>query len=91
MLQIRVRNRKDAYQYVRIRLDTSEYAHIRPNTLRYVRIRLGTSEYVGYISHTVEIRLHTYTAMWLVVGIPAIRVVLGGSQMSSMVVWPMSL
>lgn len=78
MLQIRVRNRKDAYQYVRIRLDTSEYAHIRPNTLKYVRIRLCTSEYVGYISHTVEMRLRTYTAMWLVVGIPAIRVVLGG-------------
>ena len=55
MLQIRVCNRKDAYQYVRIRLDTSEY--------------------VGYIPHTV---VHTYTAMWLVVGIPAIRVVLGG-------------
>ena len=91
MLQIRVRNRKDAYQYVRIRLDTSEYARMRPNTFRYVRIRLGTSEYVGYISHTVEIRLHTYTAMWLVVGIPAIRVVFGGSQMSSMVAWPMSL
>ena len=91
MLQIRVRNRKDAYQYVRIRLDTSEYARMRPNTFRYVRIRLGTSEYVGYIPHTVEIRLHTYTAMWLVVGIPAIRVVFGGSQMSSMVAWPMSL